>query len=403
LGSCLTNKYSEGYPKHRYYGGNEFIDEIEILCQQRALKAFGVSEKEWGVNVQALSGTPANLAALLGLMEPGETVMGLDLPSGGHLSHGYQTEKKKISNVAVIFKSCCYKINKDTGLFDFEEIRRVAEENKPKVIICGYSAYSRDIDYKAFREIADSVGAYLLADVAHIAGLIASKLMNSPFEYADVVTTTTHKSLRGPRGALIFYKMDERNLKEKIDFSVFPGTQGGPHNNIIAGIATQLKEVATDDFKAYSKQIIANAQQLGKSLMEKGYKIISDGTDNHMILLDLRPNQLTGNKVEKAFDAANLTANKNTVVGDKSALTPGGIRLGTPALTSRGLVEKDMQVVADFIDRIIQECLVIQSQKGSKLKDFLEGLETNEVLIQIRKEVIDFSKQFYLPASNNSS
>lgn len=317
LGSCLTNKYSEGQVGARYYGGNEFIDEIEILCKQRALKAFHLDEKNWAVNVQPYSGSPANFEVYTAILQPGDRLMGLDLPSGGHLTHGYQTETKKISGVSVYFNTKPYKVNSTTGLIDYEQLKIDILEFKPKLLICGFSAYSRDLDYKQFREAADSVGAYLMADISHISGLIASKLLSDPFEYCDIVTTTTHKTLRGPRAGMIFSKVDDRKLKEKIDFAVFPMCQGGPHNNTIAGIATQLKEVASEEFKSYSKQVIKNSQYLAKCLMEKGYKIATDGTENHLFLLDCRPHKLTGNKMEKALDYLSITTNKNSIVGDK--------------------------------------------------------------------------------------
>lgn len=317
LGSCLTNKYSEGQVGARYYGGNEYIDEIEKICKERALEAFSLNEKSWGVNVQPYSGSPANFEVYTALLNPGDRLMGLDLPSGGHLTHGYQTETKKISGVSVYFETKPYKVNQESGLIDYDQLMKDVAEFKPKLLICGFSAYSRDLDYKKFREAADSVGAYLMADIAHISGLIACKLLNNPFEYCDIVTTTTHKTLRGPRAGMIFFKVDDRKLKDKIDFAVFPMCQGGPHNNSIAGIATQLKEVTTDYFKAYSKQIISNSRHLAKCLLDKGHKIATGGTDNHLFLLDVRPHGLTGNKVEKALDIVYITANKNSIIGDK--------------------------------------------------------------------------------------
>jgi glycine hydroxymethyltransferase len=317
MGSCLTNKYSEGQVGARYYGGIENIDEIESLCKSRALKAFGLEEKDWGVNVQPYSGSPANFAVYTGILKPGDKLMGLDLPSGGHLTHGYQTETRIISSSSYYFKTKPYKVNMDSGLFDYAQIKKDVLEFKPDLLICGFSAYSRDIDYKQFREAADSVGAYLMADIAHISGFVASKLLNNPFEYCDIVTSTTHKTLRGPRSGIIFYKMDERKLKEKIDFAVFPMLQGGPHNVNIAGVATQLKEVMTEDFKDYCKQIIKNSKALAAYLMSKGHKIATDGTDNHLFLLDMRPHGLSGGKGQTAFDMVKITTNKNSIVGDK--------------------------------------------------------------------------------------
>ena len=317
LGSCLTNKYSEGQVAARYYGGNEIIDKIEILTKKRVLEAFDLNEKEWGVNVQPYSGSPANFEVYTALLQPGENLMGLDLPSGGHLTHGYQTETKKISGTSVYFNTKPYKVNSETGLIDYEQMKKDVLEFKPKILICGFSAYSRDLDYKQFREAADSVGAYLMADIAHFAGLVASKLLKSPFEYCDVVTSTTHKTLRGPRSGIILYKVDDRNLKEKIDFAVFPMCQGGPHNNVIAAIGTQMKEVKTEEFRLYSEQIIKNSKRMAERFISKNYKLATGGTDNHLLLIDLRPQNLTGGKLEKALDLVLITTNKNSIVGDK--------------------------------------------------------------------------------------
>jgi glycine hydroxymethyltransferase len=394
LGSCLTNKYSEGTVGARYYGGNQFIDEIEKLCMKRALQAYDLDSKKWGVNVQPYSGSPANLEAFAALLNPGDKIMGLDLPSGGHLTHGYQTEQKKISFTSLIYNSRPYKVDPETGLLNYEEIKKNVLEFQPKLIIVGHSAYPRDLDYKLFREMADSVGAYLLADMAHYSGLVSAKLHNNPFEYSDVVTTTTHKTMRGPRAGMIFYKLE---YKQKIDFSVFPSLQGGPHNNSIAAIATQLKELCSDEWKEYASQIIANAQHLAKCLVDKYYKLATGGTDNHLILLDVRPHGLTGNKVEKACDIAQITLNKNAIYGDKSALAPGGVRIGTPAVTTRGMKEPEMEKIADFIDRVIKICIRVQEKSGKNLKDFLPALEKDEELIEVRNEVEKFATQFIVP------
>ena len=394
LGSCLTNKYSEGYAGNRYYGGNEFIDEIEKLCMSRALKAFRLDDKEWGVNVQPYSGSPANLAVYVGLLNPGDKLMGLDLPSGGHLTHGYQTEKKKISASAIFYNSQSYKTNPETGLLDYDEIRKQVLEFQPRLLIVGHSAYPRDMDYKAFREMADSVKAYLMVDMAHFSGLVAAQLHNNPFEFADVVTSTTHKTLRGPRAGMIFYK---KELKQQIDFAVFPSLQGGPHNHQIAALATQLKEVCSDDWKEYATQVLRNSKHLAESLMSKGYKLITNGTDNHLLLLDLRPLALTGSKVEKACDLARITMNKNSVAGDKSALYPGGVRIGTPAVTTRGMKEAEMEKIADFIDRIVKICVIAQDKSGKNINDFMAVLEKDEDIKTVASEVEQFAIQFYLP------
>jgi len=394
LGSCLTNKYSEGTVGARYYGGNEFIDKIEKLCMKRALQAYNLDDTKWGVNVQPYSGSPANLEAFTALLNPGDKIMGLDLPSGGHLTHGYQTEQKKISFTSLIFDSKPYKVDSETGLLNYDEMKNNILEFKPKLIIAGHSSYPRDLDYQKFREMADSVGAYLFVDMAHYSGLVSAKLHNDPFKYADVVTTTTHKTMRGPRAGMIFYKIE---YKQKIDFAVFPSIQGGPHNNSIAAIATQLKELCSDEWKEYALQIIKNAQHLAKCLVEKNHKLATGGTENHLILLDVRQYGLTGSKVEKACDLAKISLNKNAIYGDKSALAPGGVRIGTPAVTTRGMKEPEMEKIADFIDRVIKVCIRIQEKAGKNLKDFLPHLEKDNEILQIKKEVENFSTNYKVP------
>ncbi|VDO33473.1 unnamed protein product [Onchocerca flexuosa] len=286
LGSSLSNKYSEGYPGARYYGGNEFIDQMERLCQSRALRVFGLDDQKWGVNVQTLSGSPANLAVYMGLLEPNGRIMGLDLPDGGHLTHGFFTPRRKVSASSLFFQSMPYKVDPKTGYIDYDQLENTALLFRPGIIIAGISCYSRLLDYSRFREIADKCGAYLLADMAHISGLVAANIIPSPFEYADVVTTTTHKSLRGPRGALIFYRKGLKkitpkgekvmyDLERKIDSAVFPGLQGGPHNHTIAGIAVALQQCLTEDFVKYSEQVLINSQALANRLMELGYTLVT--------------------------------------------------------------------------------------------------------------------------------
>lgn len=315
MGSCLTNKYSEGQVGKRFYGGNEFIDQIEGLCQSRALQVYKLDPSEWSVNVQPLSGSPANFAVYTALLKPGDRLLGLALPHGGHLTHGHQTETKKISSSSHYFDAQNYLCDVETGLIDYEALAVQALEFKPQILIVGASGYPQDFDYKRFREIADSCGAILMCDMAHYNGLIATGLMNSPFEFCDVVTSTTHKSLRGPRAGIIFSK---KQYSDAIDFAVFPMLQGGPHNVAIAALAVQLKEVMTDDFKIYSTQVVANSKALAKALMDKGEQLITGGTCTHMVMWDLRQHGITGSKVEKILDAMHITTNKNSVVGDKS-------------------------------------------------------------------------------------
>jgi len=405
LGSVMQNKYSEGYPGARYYGGNEFIDQAETLCQKRALEAYDLDPEKWGVNVQPMSGSPANFYAYTALLKPHERIMSLDLPHGGHLSHGYQTPTKKISAVSTYFEVLPYRLDEGTGLIDYEALAKMATLYRPKLIVMGASAYPRHIDYAAMRKVADATGSYLLMDMAHISGLVAGKALPTPFEYADVVTTTTHKSLRGPRGAMIFYRKGVKkvnkkgkeimwDLEQKINMSVFPGHQGGPHNHTITALAVALKQANTEEFREYQAQVLKNSAAMANRMQKLGYSLVSGGTDNHLMLVDLREKGVDGAKVEKLLDLANVTINKNTVPGDKSAMVPGGIRMGAPALTSRGLMEKDFEQVGEFVHEGIQLAIEIQKEApSSKLKDFVPLLE-NDGVSQLKEEVSKFASSF---------
>jgi len=411
LGSAFTNKYSEGQPGARYYGGNEYIDELELLCQQRALEAFGLDPSEWGVNVQPYSGSPANFAVFTALLQPHDRIMGLDLPSGGHLTHGFYTTKKRVSASSIYFESLPYRVSPVTGYIDYENLEELARLFRPKLIIAGGSAYPREWDYGRFRKICDENDAYLMVDMAHISGLVAAKQVLSPFSYADVVTTTTHKSLRGPRAGMIFYRRQclaqvrrGEDLESLINSAVFPALQGGPHNHQIAALAVQLAQVNTPEFREYAKQIILNAKALAKYLSSLGYHLATGGTENHLILWDLRPQHFTGSKAEKLFEKCSITLNKNSVHGDHSALSPGGVRIGTPALTSRGFKERDFEQVGEFLHRGLEIGLNIQTKTGKKLQDFVSGLDIyyRPELVKLQTEVENFASSFPIPGFDAS-
>lgn len=354
MGSPLTNKYAEGYPGKRYYGGCQCVDVVEDLARERAKKLFGCDY----ANVQPHSGAQANLAVFFAMLEPGDKVMGMNLDHGGHLTHG-----SPVNISGKYFNVVSYGVN-DEGVIDYDKVREIAVKEKPKMIIAGASAYARIIDFKKFREIADEVGAYLMVDMAHIAGLVAAGLHPSPIPYADVTTTTTHKTLRGPRGGLILCNQEAAD-KFNFNKAVFPGIQGGPLEHVIAGKAVCFKEALEPEFAEYQKQIIKNAQALSKGLMDRGVKIISGGTDNHLMLIDLRGEEVTGKELEKRLDAAHITCNKNTVPNDpRSPFVTSGVRLGTPAVTTKGLKEDDMDVIAECIALVLQNEDNIEKVKG---------------------------------------
>ncbi|XP_019192162.1 PREDICTED: serine hydroxymethyltransferase, mitochondrial-like [Ipomoea nil] len=410
VGSVMTNKYSEGYPGARYYGGNEYIDMAERLCQKRALETFQLDPEKWGVNVQSLSGSPANFQVYTALLKPHERIMALDLPHGGHLSHGYQTDTKKISAVSIFFETMPYRLDESTGYIDYDQLEKSATLFRPKLIVAGASAYARLYDYAHIRKVCDKQKAVMLADMAHISGLVAAGVIPSPFEYADVVTTTTHKSLRGPRGAMIFFRKGLKEInkqgkevmydyEDKINQAVFPGLQGGPHNHTITALAVALKQATTPEYKAYQEQVLSNCSKFAKSLLERGYDLVSGGTDNHLVLVNLRNKGIDGSRVEKVLESVHIAANKNTVPGDVSAMVPGGIRMGTPALTSRGFVEEDFVKVAEFFDAAVMLALEIKAKaQGTKLKDFVTAMNssssTQSEIAKLRSEVEDYAKQF---------
>lgn len=390
VGSVLMNKYAEGYPGKRYYQGNKNMDEVEELCRHRALKLFKLSPDEWHVNVQTVTGSVANLAVYNTVLNPGDKMFAMSLPHGGHLSHGWRLpDGKKISFTSKIYSPNFYKVSPKTHRFDYDEIEKQAEKIKPQIIISGGTAYPRIINYKRLGQIAKSVGAYYLADIAHEAGLVASGVEGNPFPHADFVTMTTRKTLRGPIGSIIFTR---KEYAELLDKSVFPGLQGGPMINSIAGIAVALKEADTPEFRAYSKQTITNAQVLAKELLKRKFNVITDGTDKHLILLNITNKQPDGLIAAKLLEFVDIITNKNTSpYGTGTPWRPSGLRLGTPSITTRGMKEKEMKKIADLISKTLN---TIQFKSKTKSSEIQAAAQNSKKLEQIRKEVHNLTSKF---------
>jgi glycine hydroxymethyltransferase len=400
VGSVLMHKYAEGLPYKRYYQGNIIANEVEALCQKLALETFSLDPKNWFVNVQPHSGSEANLAALTGLIQPGDKILSMYLPDGGHLSHGWQLPRKKISLTSKIFDIEFYRVDEKTRVFDYDQIEKQALKFKPKLIISGGTAYPRQIDYQRMAQIARTVGAFYLADIAHEAGLVAGGANDSPFPHANVVTMTTHKTLRGPRGAMIFGK---RELEDQINSAVFPGLQGGPHLNVIAGIAITLAKTKTSQFQTYATQTVANARYLAQYLSDAGFDVVSGGTDKHLILIDLRKSQVGAWFVALALEQAGIIINKNTVPFDNSlAYYPSGIRLGTPALTVRGMKSKQMKQIGNWIIEVIahigkMEIPADKDERLKSLKKFSDSIKTDGFYQDISRRVKTLCYQFPIP------
>ncbi len=400
MGSIFTNKYSEGYPGRRYYGGNEYVDAVERLARERAKTLFGVPH----ANVQPYSGSPANLAVYLATCQPGDVIMGQNLPDGGHLTHGW-----KVSVTGTYYRSVPYHVRPD-GYIDVDEVWRLVREHRPKLIWCGATAYVREFPFKEFADVAAEVGAFFAADIAHIAGLVLAGVHESPVPYADVITTTTHKTLRGPRGAMIL--ITEKGLKkdpelaERIDTAIFPGLQGGPHDHTTAAIAVALGEAMQPAFHAYARQIVANAKVLAEALIRRGFRLVTGGTDNHMILLDLTPGGPgRGVFLQEALDRVGITVNKNTIPREpSSAFYPSGIRLGTPAATTRGMREEEMEQLAEWLAQVAVEIKGVQlpadpKERTSQRKGFRTAIQENLQLAALREEVRAFCLKFPVPGT----
>ncbi|GFS44105.1 serine transhydroxymethyltransferase 1 [Actinidia rufa] len=404
VGSVMTNKYSEGYPGARYYGGNE-----DPMSKARLWKLSSWILQNGESTYSHYLDLLVTFKFYTALLKPHERIMALDLPHGGHLSHGYQTDTKKISAVSIFFETMPYRLDESTGYIDYDQMEKSATLFRPKLIVAGASAYARLYDYARIRKVCDKQKAVMLADMAHISGLVAAGVIPSPFEYADIVTTTTHKSLRGPRGAMIFFRKGVKEInkqgqevmydyEDKINQAVFPGLQGGPHNHTITGLAVALKQAMTPEYKAYQEQVLSNCSKFAESLLEKGYDLVSGGTENHLVLVNLRNKGIDGSRVEKVLELVHIAANKNTVPGDVSAMVPGGIRMGTPALTSRGFTEEDFVKVAEFFDAAVKLALKIKADtKGPKLKDFMSTMKSDAYtseIAKLRREIEEYAKKF---------
>ncbi|HWA51639.1 MAG TPA: serine hydroxymethyltransferase [Patescibacteria group bacterium] len=414
VGSVLMQKYSEGQPGKRYYQGNEFIDEIELLTKINALELFHLTPDKWAVNVQALSGAPANLAIYNALLNPGDKILSLYLPDGGHLSHGWHIGDRKVTLISKIYDvdfyhvtmaSSAYNDQQINGLIDYDALEKKTLEFKPKIIVSGGTAYPREIDHKRIGEITKKAGSYYLADVSHEAGLIAAGVNADPFPYADVVMMTTHKTLRGPRGALIFSRID---LANAIDSSVFPGLQGGPHNEIIAGIGIALQKDNSEEFKKYARQVVDNAKELAQKLMDLGLTLITNGTDKHLILIDLRPLEINSWFVAYALEKAGIIVNRNAISPDgispRAIFYPSGIRIGTPAITARGMGKYEIDQIADWIMDVINHLEKIElpedvAQRKVVLKEFQEKIDKDQFIKNINKEVKNLCEKFPLNIS----
>lgn len=400
MGTIFTNKYSEGYPGKRYYGGNEYVDDIERLAQSRARQLFGVPH----ANVQPYSGSPANLAVYLATCQPGDPIMGQNLPDGGHLTHGW-----KVSATGTYYRSVPYHVKAD-GYIDFDEVWALAREHRPRLIWCGATAYAREFPFEKFAEVADGVGAFFAADIAHVAGLVIAGAHMSPAPYSHVITTTTHKTLRGPRGAMIMVTQKgldkDPELAERIDRAVFPGLQGGPHDHTTSAIAVALGEAAQPEFKEYGLRVVANAKALAVALMKRGFKLITNGTDNHMVLMDLTPGGPgRGVFMQEGLDRVGITVNKNTIPGEPSSpFYPSGIRLGTPAATTRGMREREMEQIAAWIAVVAEEIEAFKLPRETKertaaLKSFRQIITENRRLAALRDEVREFCLKFPVPGT----